>query len=347
MNASLRSPADHPLVTQWLRGVAVIVFCLIVIGGFVRLSRAGLSIVEWNPVVGILPPMSEAAWQAEFAKYQQSPEFRLVNASMTMDGYRRIFYIEWAHRLIARLAGLAVVVPMVMFMWRGMLSRRRAATCVMLAVLFGLQGLLGWLMVASGLFERPAVSHYRLTIHLLMAILLFGLAMWASMDGDASVPPRRHAVASTPGSRAALAVLAVVVLQIAYGGLVAGLKAGHVSYSWPLMGGSLIPAGLFANGVNWATLTEHAPVVHWLHRWFAFAVVLAVTALAIGLRRTAASFASRRAVAATLALLGFQMVLGITMLWLHLPLTLALLHQAVGLAVFAALVVVNHRVLRA
>ncbi|MCC6165219.1 MAG: COX15/CtaA family protein [Acidobacteria bacterium] len=347
MNVSLRSPADHPRVTQWLRGVAVVVFCLIVIGGFVRLSRAGLSIVEWNPVVGILPPMSDAAWQVEFAKYQQSPEFRLVNASMTMDGYRRIFYIEWAHRLLARLAGLAVVVPMVIFMWRGMLSRRRAATCLMLAVLFGLQGLLGWLMVASGLFETPAVSHYRLTIHLLMAILLFGLAMWTAMDGDASVPRRRHALASTPGSRAALAVLAVVVLQIAYGGLVAGLKAGHVSYSWPLMGGSLIPAGLFANGVNWATLTEHAPVVHWLHRWFAFAVVLTVTALAIGLRRAAAPLASRRAVAATLALLGVQMVLGITMLWLHLPLTLALLHQAVGLAVFAALVVANHRVLRA
>ena len=343
---SLRRPADHPCVTKWLRAVAVMVFCLIVVGGFVRLSRAGLSIVEWNPVVGVLPPMSEAAWHAEFAKYQESPEFRLVNASMTLDGYRRIFYIEWAHRLIARLAGLAVVVPMVVFLWRGMLSRRRAATCAMIAALFGLQGLLGWLMVASGLFERPAVSHYRLTIHLLMAVLLLGVAMWTVMDGDARAPRRRRAIGSTTSSRAALAALAVVVVQIAYGGLVAGLKAGHVSYTWPLMGGALVPSGLFAGGFNWVTLTEHAPVVHWLHRWFAFAVVVAVAVLARSLYRAAAPLAARRAVAMALVLLGVQVVLGVAMLWLQLPLTLALLHQAVGLAVFVELVLANHRLLR-
>lgn len=342
---ALPNAADERQVTRWLRIVAILTFGLIVFGGFVRLTRSGLSIVEWNPVMGALPPLSDQAWEREFAKYQQSPEFKSVNAGMTLDGYREIFYIEWTHRLIARLAGLAVVVPLVVFWWRRILPRRRAALFLGLALLFGLQGAIGWFMVASGLFDRPHVSHYRLTVHLLTALLLLGLTTWAMMDGDASVARRRRRLGSTPESRIALAVLALAILQIGYGGLVAGLKAGHLSYTWPLMGGSLLPPGLFADGVNWVTLTEAAPSVHWIHRWFAVVVAVAVVALVVGLRR-AASDASRRAALTALILVVVQVVLGITMLLLQLPISLALLHQAVGLAVFVALVVTNHRLLR-
>jgi cytochrome c oxidase assembly protein subunit 15 len=343
--APLTSP-DHPRVTRWLRTVALITFGLIVLGGFVRLTRSGLSIVEWNPVIGTLPPLSDAAWTSEFAKYQQSPEFKIVNYSMTLDGYQRIYLIEWAHRLIARVAGLAVVIPLAFLWWKGLLSRRRAGTFLILGLLFGLQGAIGWLMVASGLFDRPEVSHYRLTVHFMTALLLLGFTVWSMMDGDAAVPRRRRVIFATPSSRLSAAVLIVVLVQMAYGGLVAGLKAGHVSYSWPLMGGALVPEGLFAGGLNWATLTESAPVVHWIHRWFAFVAALAIVALVIGLARSGASGASRQAAMMALILVGVQIVIGVTMLLWHQPLALALLHQAVGITVFVALVVTNHRVLR-
>lgn len=336
-----------PRITRWLYLVAVITFCLIVFGGFVRLSRAGLSIVEWNPVSGTLPPMGDRAWQEEFAKYRQTPEFRAVNFDMTLDGYKHIFYIEWAHRLVARMAGLAVVLPLAVFLWRGRIPWRRSGLFIGIALLFGLQGFLGWFMVSSGLLDTPAVSHYRLTSHLLTALLLLGITTWAAMNRDAAIPAAVHRVGDTRMSRIAVATLAVVTLQIAYGGLVAGLKAGHVSYTWPLMGGAFVPAGLFGLMESWwVAVTAHPPAVHWIHRWLAFGVVaMAVWLLAAG-RSAAVSPGARRAIRVVALLVGVQILLGISVLWLHVPVSLALLHQAVGLAVFTATLVVNHRLLR-
>lgn len=328
---------------RWLYLVATLTFCLIVFGGFVRLSRAGLSIVEWDPVAGILPPIGQDAWRVEFARYQQSPEFRLVNFDMTMDGYRRIFYIEWAHRLIARLAGLAVVLPLSVFLWRGIVPRARSGLFIGIALLFGVQGLLGWLMVRSGLLDTPAVSHYRLTIHLLMALLLLAVSLWAGMNRDAAIGPAVRRAGSTPASRLALVLLGVVVLQIAYGGLVAGLKAGHVSATWPLMAGAWVPDGLFG---SMRSIIGHAPTVHWIHRWLA-CVVLGGTVWLLAAGQAAAVPASaRRAIRIVASVVAVQVVLGVAVIWLHVPLVLALSHQAVGLATFTALLVVNHRLLR-
>lgn len=337
----------HPLVTRWLYFVAGITFLLIVFGGFVRLTRSGLSIVEWNPVMGVVPPIGDDAWRAEFAKYQATPEFRTVNADMTLEGYRRIFYIEWAHRLIARLAGLAVVIPLAAFVWRGIIPWRRSGLFVAIALLFGLQGFLGWFMVSSGLLDQPSVSHYRLTIHLLTALSLLALTTWAAMTGDRRLAPTGRQPGTT-ASRLAWLLLIVVTLQIAYGGLVAGLKAGHVSYSWPLMGGAFVPAGLFASAGSslWATLTASAPTVHWIHRWFAF-VVLAVAALLLATsRRQTASPAARRAVDVVAALVALQIALGVSVLWFQVTIALALSHQALGLGVFTATLVATHRLQR-
>ena len=339
--------APDPRVTGWLYLVAVITFCLIVFGGFVRLSRAGLSIVEWNPVVGVLPPLGDDAWQLEFDKYQQTPEFRTVNFDMSLDGYRRIFYIEWAHRLIARLAGLAVVLPLVVFLWRGMVSWSRSGVFIGIALLFGLQGFLGWFMVRSGLLDTPAVSHYRLTIHLLMAMLLLAITTWAALNRDPRIGPAVRRVGETRASRLALGALGVVTLQIAYGGLVAGLKAGHVSYTWPLMGGSFVPSGLFGTMESWwVTATAFPPAVHWIHRWFAFAVVAVTVWLLAARRDSAVSSSAGRAMLLVAALVGVQILLGISVLWFHVPVSLALLHQAIGLAIFTSTLVVNHRLLR-
>jgi cytochrome c oxidase assembly protein subunit 15 len=345
--ATHTTPAD-PRVTRWLYLVAVITFCLIVFGGFVRLTRSGLSIVEWNPVVGVLPPVGEAAWQVEFVKYQQTPEYRTVNAGMSLAGYQRIFYIEWAHRLIARIAGLAVVLPLAVFLWRGLIPWWRSGVFIWIALLFGFQGFLGWFMVSSGLLDTPAVSHYRLTIHLLMAMLLLAITLWAAMNRD----PRAGRAVWRPGgtavSRLAQATLAAATLQIAWGGLVAGLKAGHVSYSWPLMGGALIPAGLFAGADSWwSSLSAVPAAVHWIHRWFAWVVAAMVAWLVLaGRNRRTASPGARRGTHVVAALLGIQILLGISVLWFHVPIALALLHQAVGLAIFATLLVVNHQLLR-
>ncbi len=340
-------PHPDPRVTRWLYGVAVITFCLIVAGGFVRLTRSGLSIVEWNPIVGALPPIGETAWNAEFAKYQQTPEFREVNHAMTLDGYQRIFLIEWGHRLIARIAGLAVVLPLGWFLWRGLIPVRQAGLYVGIALLFGLQGFLGWFMVSSGLFDRPSVSHYRLTIHLLMATLLLAIATWAALNRDTRTSAAVRRPGGNSASRVALALLGAVTLQIAWGGLVAGLKAGHVSYTWPLMGGALLPGGLFAAAGEswWHTITASAPAVHWIHRWFAM-VVVGLTVWLVVVCRGSAPAAARRVTHVVAGLVGIQILLGVSVLWFHVPLGLAWPHQAVGLGVFTAVLMANHRLLR-
>ena len=335
------------VVTRWLYLVAAMTFCLIIFGGFVRLTRSGLSIVEWNPVVGTLPPLGDEAWRAEFAKYQQTPEYRTVNFDMTIDGYKRIFFIEWAHRLIARLAGLAVVLPLVVFLWRGIIPWRQSALFVGIAGLFGFQGFLGWFMVRSGLLDTPAVSHYRLTIHLLTAVLLLAMTTWAALNRDVRIGPAVRRLGATPASRLALVVLGVVTLQIAYGGLVAGLKAGHVSYSWPLMGGAVLPDGIFTTAAPWWTsLTATPPAVHWIHRWFAFVVLAAITGLMVASRRASVRGGARRAIHVAAALVGLQIVLGISVLWFYVPISLALLHQAVGLAIFTVMLLAVHRLMR-
>ncbi len=333
---------SNKTVTSWLFVVAALVAVMVVVGGYVRLARAGLSIVEWNPVTGVIPPLSEQAWQAEFAKYRETPEFKIMNPTMTLDGYKRIFYLEWAHRLIARLAGLVVVLPLAWFLWRRIIPWRRSAIYLLIAALFAFQGFLGWYMVASGLVDRPHVSHFRLTIHLLTALTLLGLALWTGLDrayGAADAGRRR---ASWPG----IGVLAIILLQIAYGGLVAGLKAGFVANTWPLMLGALVPPGLLAEGRSLLFSLLEAPMtVHFIHRWLAFVVLAA--ALWFYLRHPAAGGRVARQIrAAALLLVGIivlQIALGIGVVLFGVPIWLALAHQATALAMFVTAVYLNHR----
>lgn len=338
---------NHGRLAHWLYLVAALAAVLIVVGGFVRLSRAGLSIVEWNPVVGVIPPLTDDAWQAEFVKYQQTPEYRTVNTGMSMASYQRIFYIEWTHRLLARLAGLAVLLPLVGWLVRGRLVWRESGVYLAVVALFGLQGFLGWFMVRSGLLETPAVSHYRLTVHLLMALLLLALALWTGMNRDPRIGPAVRRPGSNRPSWLALVTLAALILQLGYGGLVAGLRAGPVSATWPLMWGALIPEGLFtADASLWSTLTAAPLTVHWVHRWWAI-VVLGLTIALVRVRRhPTVSRAARRTLGVTALLTSAQVVLGIGTIWWLVPMALALLHQALGLAIFVSLLIVNHQLLR-
>jgi cytochrome c oxidase assembly protein subunit 15 len=323
-------------VTIWLLIVALLIVVMVVVGGYVRLTRSGLSIVEWKPVSGVIPPLDETAWQQEFAKYQQTPEYRIVNRDMTLDGYRRIFYLEWAHRLIARIAGLFVVLPLAWFLWRGVIPWRRSAPYLLIGLLFGLQGFLGWWMVASGLLDAPQVSHFRLTIHLLTALLLLALTLWLAFNRIYGQSGLRWRHWSVPGA----VTLAVIVVQIAYGGLVAGLKAGHISNTWPLMFGVLIPGGMFTVLDSWLMSMVAAPVtVHFIHRWLAFGVLAAALWLWWRQRHHSCGAAALWLAAIVLVQIG----LGVSVVLFGVSLWLALLHQATAVVMFAAAVHLNHR----
>lgn len=342
MTASSQRP-----VRIWLYVLCFLIGLMVVVGGFVRLSRAGLSIVEWNVLTGVIPPIGQQAWQAEFAKYQQTPEFQKVNTAMTLAAYQRIFLIEWAHRLIARLVGLVVFIPLLVFLLRGTIPWRKSGIYVLILLLFGFQGFIGWIMVASGLIDRPHVSHYRLTIHLLTALALLAICLWQALN----LTPRFAAVRkrpALPGQRG-LAVLlwAVVVMQIAYGGLVAGLKAGHASNTWPLMFGYLIPPGLLSTLTPWwQNLVETATTVHFVHRWLAFVVLLIAGVVYYRARKTSDAETVQRGALVLIGIVGLQILLGISVVIFGVPLWLALMHQATAILLFSVTEFLNYQLWR-
>lgn len=343
--ASSTAQRTHDAVTRWLFMVVGLVMVLVVFGGYTRLTRSGLSIVEWNVVTGVVPPLSQDAWQAEFTKYQATPEYQKVNRGMTLDEYKRIYYVEYFHRLIARVAGLLVVIPLLVFLARGIIPWRRSGPYLAVAVLFGVQGFLGWYMVSSGLENHPTVSHFRLTIHLLTALTILALTLWLALNRIYGGP----GTASRAWVRGARLLMAVLVLQIAYGGLVAGLKAGWASNTWPLMFGAWIPGGLLSTLEPWwRNLLEYAVTVHWVHRWFAWIVAVVVFgfvwATARGQARRDPVVA--RTVTALALLVLLQIALGVSVVWFGVPLWLALAHQATAMFLFVAATVLLHRLWR-
>lgn len=332
---------SKPVIT-WLLIVCGLIVTMVVFGGYVRLTRSGLSIVEWDVVTGVFPPIGEPAWQATFAQYQQTPEFQKVNSAMTLAEYKRIFYVEYIHRLLARIAGLIVILPLGYFLIKGIIPWRRSAVYWLIALLFVFQGFLGWYMVSSGLIDSPSVSPYRLTIHLLAALLVLGLTFWVALDRIYAGP--RPALPAARGVSWTVALLVLLVVQIAYGGLMAGMKAGHISDTFPAMFAYLVPPGLFATLQPWwANWVADPTAVHFVHRWLAF-VVLIVALLLMALVSRAASPRHVRLGGLILGLLiSVQVGLGLSVIWLHVPLTLALLHQLTAVLLFLNTLFLLHR----
>lgn len=331
-------------VMNWLFFFAAIVAFLIVFGGFVRLTRSGLSIVEWNPISGVAPPMGEAAWQEEFAKYQQTPEFIHVNSDMTLDEYKYIFWIEWIHRLIARLAGLAYAIPLFYFLFRKSIPWKEFGIYFLMGMLFVGQAFMGWYMVASGLEDRPAVSHFRLTIHLLFALTLLGLALWTAYGHKYGFPAAGQRVKWSPALKLAAVSLVVLLIQISYGGLVAGLKAGHVSNTWPLMFGQWIPKGIFgAEGFDWNNLIAVPQTVVFIHRWFAFAGLILVPLAYLQAKRRNHPPEIVRGLGWLMVAVTTQIVLGILVVLFNVNIAAASIHQAGAVALFWLAVFFLHR----
>lgn len=334
----------------WLYTVCVFIGALVLIGGYTRLTRSGLSIVEWDVITGVLPPIGQDAWEAEFAQYKATPEGQLINVNMTLDGYKTIYYVEYFHRLIGRVAGLVYVLPLFYFLARGIIPWRKSVPYLTIGLGFAFQGFLGWYMVASGLEDEPRVSQYRLAAHLMSALALLALTFWVALDQRKWAPspataPRapRQVDPTLSGLRApAVWLLTIMIMQTTYGAFVAGLKAGHISNTWPLMLGQWVPSGLFAKLQPWwLNLFASELTVHFIHRWFAF-VVLALAGWMYYLARKQNAGVMQKASLLVVVLTVVQITLGVLTVWFNVALLAAITHQGSAMVLFLAIVFLNY-----
>ncbi len=313
-------PRERTLVKLWLWLVAALVFAMVVVGGATRLTGSGLSITEWNPIMGAIPPLTHEAWEAAFAKYREIPQFRIANPDMTLTGFQFIFWWEWSHRFLGRFIGVAFFVPFVAFLATGRITRAELPRFLGLFVLGGLQGLVGWWMVASGLVDRISVAPYRLAIHLTLASLIFVAIAVTAATLDR---PRTNRV---PSRMSASVLLVAVLIQIFLGALVAGNGAGLVYNTWPSMNGAIVPPDILAHTPLWRNFFENPATVQFIHRLGAYAVfaLAIVEAWRFGRSGTPRAVTAKLLVAAAFAQAG----LGIATLLMMVPLDLALAHQA-------------------
>ena len=328
-------------VAAWLLACCALVFAIIVVGGVTRLTHSGLSIVEWQPIVGTLPPLDETQWQQAFDQYRLTPEYQLVNAGMTLDEFKRIFWWEYAHRLLGRLIGLAFLVPFVVFLVRRMIPPGHGWKLAGIFVLGGLQGALGWYMVKSGLVDDPRVSPFRLTAHLALAFLILGAMLWVALSLLAT-PDARDDAATRRARRWAVAVLALVALMVVTGGFVAGIRAGFAYNTFPLMNGHLVPPEVLALEPWWRNFAWNMATVQLDHRIGAWALAIVAPLAWWRVLRAEATPRARLGAHLVLAMLAVQVALGIATLLLVVPLPLAAAHQAGAALLFALAVHLVH-----
>lgn len=324
MEASLR----HSL-TIWLLLVILAVWGMVIIGGLTRLSDSGLSIVEWKPISGILPPLSAEGWQAEFTHYQKSPQYQKINKGMSLEEFKGIFWLEYWHRLAGRIIGLLFLLPLLYFSIRHHLPRWLLVRLGSVFVLGGLQGALGWYMVKSGLVDVPMVSPFRLAAHLGMAFLIIGILVWTVLQLN------RPMGTATKASRFAGWLAALVFVQVLLGALVAGLDAGLTYNTFPLMDGQIIPGGLYAMQPWWINHFENVAMVQFQHRLGAYVLAACMVAFAALAWRQCISAHARMLLLALIGVFLLQFALGVLTLLHHVPMVLASKHQAVAAILFA------------
>ncbi len=353
LTAAARSPAamrSNRRIAAWLLACCALVFAIVVVGGVTRLTHSGLSITEWQPIVGTLPPISDADWSAAFTKYQLTPEYRQVNKGMTLPEFQRIFWWEYAHRLLGRLVGVAFLLPFAWFLLRRQIPSGLGWGFVGIFALGAAQGALGWYMVKSGLVDDPRVSQFRLTAHLGLAFLIFAAMFWAAMSllspprGERIAAGKSAADASAASVRRLAAIVACLVfVQALSGAMVAGIRAGFAYNTFPLMNGAVVPAEILSLGPVWKNFFYNMATVQFDHRLLALIVTLAVLLLWTKIARLPRT--SRRVRVGTywlLAMLAAQVTLGVLTLVLVVPVPLAALHQAGALLLFAAALHLAH-----
>ncbi len=330
-------------VARWLFVCCALVFGMVVLGGVTRLTGSGLSMVDWRPLTGLLPPLSEGEWQRVFEMYRQSPEFQKVNAAFTLQDFKGIFWLEYLHRLLGRVIGIVFLLPFVFFLVKGYIRRSEWPRYLLMFVLGGLQGVLGWYMVKSGLVDNPHVSQYRLTAHLVAAFAIYAYMLWVALS--LSFPPRadseKHALYGKT-----LALFTLVSVTVVSGGFVAGLKAGKIYNTFPLMGENWIPPGILALEPFWRNFFENTATVQFDHRLLAITTLVLVVVYWWHARRAELPSRARPAVNALLHTAVLQVALGITTLLLAVPVWLGAAHQAVAMLLFTVALYLVHALRR-
>ena len=325
-------------ISNWLMFCAAVIFGMIVLGGVTRLTDSGLSMVEWKPLMGVIPPLSQEAWQETFDKYRLYPEYQKINKGMSLDAFKSIFMFEYLHRVLGRVIGVIFFFPMVYFAFKGRVKAGIMPKLWLLFLLGGAQGLMGWYMVKSGLVDRPDVSQYRLTAHLGLAFLIYGLMLWLVFD----LRHPKRGLAQGRFARFSKILLGLVFLMILSGGLVAGTDAGFAYSTWPLMGDSFVPEGLYSGSPAWLAMFEDVTTIQFNHRIFAYALSALIVGFAIQVLRAGVEARGRVAIILLLLALTVQVVLGISTLLLHVPIALAAGHQAGAVLLLTATLYATH-----
>ncbi|MEC8956178.1 MAG: COX15/CtaA family protein [Pseudomonadota bacterium] len=329
------------LVANWLLICCGLVFVMVILGGVTRLTGSGLSMVDWRPIMGAIPPLSSEDWQTTFNMYKQSPEFIVKNFSMNVEDFKSIFWLEYLHRLLGRLIGLVFFFPFLYFVAKGYLYKREIPKYLIMLFLGGMQGLLGWYMVQSGLIDNPAVSQYRLTAHLSSAFLIYGFMLWVALS---LIYPEKRT--SNKWTRITIGLTTLIVITIISGGFVAGLKAGKIYNTYPMMGEYWIPPGIFALEPSWINWFENIATVQLSHRILTLTTLLAVMFYWFNIRKSNLSKRVIKAVNALLHTTILQFILGISTLLMFVPTALAAAHQATAMLLLSVALYLCHAQVR-
>lgn len=337
----VRQTSSLRAVRGWLAVVAALIALMVLVGGATRLTESGLSITEWNPVTGALPPLGQAQWEQEFEGYKQIPQYQALNAGMTLSQFKTIFWWEWSHRLLGRVIGMVYLLPFLFFLWRGGLSAELKRRLWLIFGLGALQGAVGWWMVASGLSKRIEVSQYRLATHLVLALLIFAAIIWTLRRLGERAPLAAAARLKITSS----ALVALTFVQLYFGALVAGLRAGFVYNTWPDIDGGFIPSGerLWFDTPWWRNLFENTLTVQFEHRMTAYALFALALFHAFDALRSRAGSVAVSGAFWLLAAVALQATLGILTLLNQVPIALALTHQAVAIVVLTLAVMQAER----
>ena len=335
--------AQNRAVATWLLICCGLVFAMVVLGGFTRLTGSGLSMVDWRPLMGILPPIGDAEWQRTFEMYQLSPEFQKVNSAFGVEDFKSIFWLEYLHRLLGRTIGIVFLVPFIFFFAKGYIRPGEWAKYLLMFVLGGMQGVLGWYMVKSGLVDVPQVSQYRLTAHLVAAFIIYAYMFWVAMS---LLHPRADNASRHPWYGRTLALFVLISTTVVSGGFVAGLKAGKIYNTFPMMGDHWLPPGLMALEPFWRNFFDNMTTVQFDHRYLAITTFVLVVVYWFKLRGTDVPARAKTAVNALLHTAILQVALGITTLLLAVPVILGATHQAVAMLLFTISLYLVHALRR-
>lgn len=344
MIASHSAHENDRQVGLWLLMCCVMIYAMVILGGVTRLTGSGLSMVEWNPIFGVVPPLNQQEWQAVFELYQQSPEFQKINRDLDLGGFKNIYWFEFSHRILGRLIGIVFLIPFLVFLVAGRIRKSLTPKLLIMFILGGLQGLLGWYMVKSGLINDPHVSQYRLTAHLGLAIWIYAYMFWVMLGLLLKPVTGRGSRSSRPGTQLAAALLACLVfITVLSGGFVAGLKAGFAYNTFPLMDGHWIPEALFMQEPLWRNFFENIATVQFSHRLLALLVFTGILLFWIFTREKNLPGQVRIGIHYLLVVAILQVTLGISTLLYHVPVPLASAHQGGALLLLTVILFVNHR----